>query len=254
MRLRDDLLDAQAAVDWAVAQIPLFREAFDAWERGSPRPYRLLRERDPETDGYLVVAIKEAALPLTFNAWIGAIFNSLRTALDMVAVALAHRNGERTNPYRHFPIFDSELDMIDPLHGIDGPERKKWLSDHDRTAIKALKPYKGGNDPLWTLHKLDIIRKHERLLLAQLNIDAVLILGNARMRPFVSTPIARHDNKTILARMSRSEAVPISEGNTFPTVDILIDEASLGVDNEQVFPALRRFWLRVNEVVQIFND
>jgi hypothetical protein len=34
--MRDDLLDAQAAVDWAVAQIPLLQQDFIEWQRRNP--------------------------------------------------------------------------------------------------------------------------------------------------------------------------------------------------------------------------
>lgn len=34
--------------------------------------------------------------------------------------------------------------------------------------MKSLKPYGGGNDALWALHQLDILRKHRRLL----NVDS----------------------------------------------------------------------------------
>ena len=160
--MRDDLLDAQAAVDWAVAQIPLIQQALIEWQRGDP--YIISREGDPDGVGDIVVAVQKIPLPLTFNAWFGSTFNSLRSALDLLAACLVKRNGEKTNPYRHFPIFDSLYDMIDPARGIDSKERKKWLSQSERAAIKALKPYKGGNTTIWTLHEIDIVRKHERLI------------------------------------------------------------------------------------------
>jgi hypothetical protein len=33
--------------------------------------------------------------------------------------------------------------MIDPVFGIDGKERKQWLSKNERAAIKAFRPYQG---------------------------------------------------------------------------------------------------------------
>jgi hypothetical protein len=250
--MRDDLLDAQAAVDWTVTQIPLLQDALGKWQKSDP--YRVFRQRDPHSDGYEIVAFEEKSLPLTFNVWVGALINSLRSALDLIAVALANRNGECTNSDRHFPIFDSELDMIDPLRGIDNKERKKWLSVKERSAIKKLKPYKGGDESLWLIHHLDIVRKHERLLIANPGIHSITNLGNVRMRPWTSTVVQRrNDNTILLGRMSRSEAVPISKGNTFLTVDIFLNEATLGIANEQVFPVLQRFRSRVREVIDLFE-
>jgi hypothetical protein len=156
--MRDDLLDAQAAVDWAVAQIPLLQEGFLDWQRRNP--YRVVQERDPDT-GQDIAVTYDQPFPLTFNAWTGAIINSLRSGLDLLAATLATRNRVKPNEGTHFPIFWSEQEMIDPLHEIEG---KKWLSQSERASIKALNPYKGGDDTLWPLHRLDILRKHERLL------------------------------------------------------------------------------------------
>src|SRR3954447_11355583 len=102
--MRDDLLDAQAAVDWAVAQIPLLQNGFLEWNKN---PYSVFVEPDAKTGGYAVVARQRIPFPLTFNAWAGAIVNSLRSALDLVAAALATRNGHKPSANTHFPIFGS---------------------------------------------------------------------------------------------------------------------------------------------------
>ena len=108
--------------------------------------------------------------------------------------------------------------MIDPLHGIEG---KKWLTPTERAAIKALKPYQGGDHTLWPLHQLDILRKHERLISAQADVSS---FRYQRGRP--SSPqgyvfmagqrgIERLENKTVLARTGGASAVPfdVTEGN-----------------------------------------
>ena len=169
--MRDDLLDAQAAVDWAVAQVPLLQQGFLDWQRRNP--YRVVQERDPDT-GQDVAVTYDQPFPLTFNAWAGSIINSLRSGLDLLAAGLAARNNVRPSHKTHFPIFRSLHDMIDPLEGIEG---KKWLSTSERAAIKALKPYHGGDDTLWPLHRLDILRKHERLLSTSPDVKGFLMVG-----------------------------------------------------------------------------
>jgi hypothetical protein len=168
--MRDDLLDAQSAVDWAKAQIPLFLQELDSWQKR--HSYRVVEERDPKSGDRVVVALQEKAVPLTFNVWIGATLNSLRSSLDLLATALATRNkAQERNQY--FPIFSSLCQITDSAKGI---ERKKWLSQHEREAIKALKPYKGGDEILWPLHQLDILRKHERLIHGSVVVHAVIHL------------------------------------------------------------------------------
>jgi hypothetical protein len=250
--MRDDLLDAQAAIDWAVTQIELLQQALIEWQQR--HPYRIVKERDPKSGDYLVIAVEDKPLPLTMNAWVGAILNSLRSSLDLLAAALAARNGEKTNRYRHFPIFDCLHDMIDPVRGIDSAERKKWLSQSERAMIKRLKPYKGGDDTIWSLHELDIVRKHERLIFAKPGIDGALILGSARMTIFGTRAVERLDDKTILARLSPSENFAASEGNVFPAISISFNETALGLADEDVLPALRKFATRVAEIVKRFDS
>jgi len=88
--MRDDLLDAYAAVDWAVAQIPLFQEKIVAWNRR--RPYDLSVERDPDTGEQFLVAASLGSFDPIINAEVGVIINSMRTALDLLAASLARRN------------------------------------------------------------------------------------------------------------------------------------------------------------------
>jgi hypothetical protein len=249
--MRDDLLDARAAINWADSQVPLLQDALDKWQQS--RPYRLARERDPNGPYHLVVAYEEKPFPLTFNAWVGAILNSLRSSLDLLAATLAQRNGVTPDSDCHFPIFASELDMIDPLHGLDSRKRKQRFSDHDRAAIKALKPYKGGDESLWRLHHLDIVRKHERLVSAKPGIHGIINLGNARLLPWVATAIERGNYKTVLGRMPISASVPITEGNTFLTLDIFLNEPTLGMVDEQIFPMLLSLRLRVSDVINLFD-
>ena len=84
--MRDDLLDAQAAVDWAVAQIPRLQSAFLEWQRGYP--YRIVQEKDPEGGNDLAVAYQKTPLPRELSPWVGAIINSVRSSLDLLAAAL----------------------------------------------------------------------------------------------------------------------------------------------------------------------
>lgn len=249
--MRDDLLDAQAAVEWAIAQIPLIQNALTEWQRGNP--YVITRERDPEGSDDVVVAIQRHPLPLTFNAWFGAAFNSLRSSLDLLAASLAARNGEKTNRHRHFPIFDSVLDMIDPVHGIDGPERKKWLSQDERAAIKALNPYKGGDDTIWPLHEIDIVRKHERLISTAPRVLGYMMMGSARFTVGGTKALSYLNDKTILYRLGRQEPFSATEGNTLLALEVTFEESSFGLVGAHVIDVLRRFSARTSEIVGLFD-
>lgn len=103
--MRDDLLDAQAAICWAKSQIPKAQERWLEWQRS--QPYAFTQEHDPQTGEELVIALEEKPLPLIANAEVGAIINSCRSSLDLLAAALALRNGPKPESNTYFPITEN---------------------------------------------------------------------------------------------------------------------------------------------------
>ncbi|MBM3545969.1 MAG: hypothetical protein FJX54_03370 [Alphaproteobacteria bacterium] len=175
--MRDDLLDAQASVDWAVAQIPVLERRIADW-MGS-RPYELVMEDDPKTGEKLMVAYLRATLDPLAVVEAGAIINAIRSSLDLVAASLARRNGKPPSKNTHFPIFRSIHDFADPLEGI---ESKEWLSKSEIAKIKALRPYHGGDPCLWLPHQLDILRKHKRLIAVDLSFQGMRMNAYCKRR------------------------------------------------------------------------
>ena len=201
--MQDDLLDAYATLDWAEAQIPLMHQRFIDWSRNDP--YEIAEETDPETGDNLVIAIPTRTPDLTFSAETGAIINAIRSSLDLLAASLARRNGVKPSANTHFPIVRNFPDFIDPLKGIEG---KKWLSATEIAAIKALKPYEGGDKLLWPFHHLDTLRKHERLVDINPMISAYSLSGwGLRGQP----EWRRLQDKTILFRILAADLPPAPE-------------------------------------------
>ena len=248
--MRDDLLDAQAALDWAVTQIPSLQEAFLVWQRGNP--YRIAQESDPDGGPDFAVAYQEKPLPRALNAWVGAIFNSMRSSLDLLAATLAVRNGKKPSSNTYFPFFASEQAMLDPVNGL---ESRKWLSASERAAIKALKPYRGGDAVLRTIHDLDIARKHERLITVSADVSGFLMLGNiSAWRVGGVKALKRLDHRTILTRLRPGEILYSTQGNTLLAVFIVFNEAAVGLVNEEVAHTLRKFSERIGDVISLFDN
>jgi hypothetical protein len=95
----------------------------------------------------------------------GDLVHNLRSALDHLAfqlVTVGISFGEtRTQKWEdiQFPIFNSPQSYeAGKIRRIQGARREAI------EAIDALKPYKGGNDPLWLLSKLDNTDKHSFIL------------------------------------------------------------------------------------------
>ena len=158
--MRDDLLDAQAALDWAKSNFPTFQGTLDVWLDANISV--AVRETNTNVSHDLVIATEKTPLPFSFSIAAGAYINVIRSALDILAVALSKRYGI-TNPKNiYFPVVESAA--VFQGMKFKGAELVKRMPPADRKIIEALKPYRGGNDTLYALHHLDITRKHHRLL------------------------------------------------------------------------------------------
>ena len=122
--MREDLVDALAAVHWADAHIPVMQERFIAWQRGGP--YNIDVEPDPDDgDWELLIAYLGAPLDPLIHGDIGAIINSMRTALDILMSSLLTSNGVKPNSKAHFPIRSTETEFLTSVAVL---KSKKWIS------------------------------------------------------------------------------------------------------------------------------
>jgi hypothetical protein len=88
----------------------------------------------------------------------GDIAHNLRTALNHLMCHLLLVAGSGVTKRDYFPISDSLARYESRKTGIINRIRPEVIEALDR-----LKPYKGGNDPLWRVHELDRIDKHRAL-------------------------------------------------------------------------------------------
>ena len=155
----DDLSEAKACVDWAVAQIPVLQKRVIQWRR---KLYSVAIDTDSEPGKklYRIFDIKPIDLFISVEA--GAIIHSIRSSLDLLACALAERNGHPASKDTYFPIWRNKDDFRDPKSRV--LKKIKQLSQIDQDIVKGLCPYPGGNDLLVALHDLDVTRKHRQLL------------------------------------------------------------------------------------------
>jgi hypothetical protein len=223
--------------------------AFQAWQRTDA--YQVISERDPESRKNFAVAIKREPFPRAITAGVGGVINSCRCSLDLLAAALAKRNGVKPSPDTHFPIRKRETDF---LLLMDEIKCKGWLAASDIDKIKSLKPYKGGDDSLWPMHALDVLRKHERLLSASGEIGSFHMLGAQSIRIGGAPIIKRLEDKTVLCEMAPEDVARVTQGNSLFVVDILLNEAAIGLTDEPARPALGRFQRRARETLILFDS
>jgi hypothetical protein len=155
---------------------------------GTTKPYEITAKRNPQLPNVIQYYVATAGeIPSEIPLICGDALQNLRSALDHLARQLVEVAGNSPNTDTVFPIFESAKEYE------GGHERKVKLMRPDAIkAIAAVKPYKGGNDSLWRLNKLNIIDKH-RLLLASGGacIASDLLKHFARKIPALA-PLAGH--------------------------------------------------------------
>lgn len=132
--MRDDLLDAYSAIDWAAAELRFFAEKFHMWKNAETG----IRYLEAEAGKKVAVFQKNSQLPSILNAGVGSIINSFRTALDLLATALARRNGVVHNRNIYFPIFRNESDFAEFLKKKSGYHKRSLPSLRDCALMTAV--------------------------------------------------------------------------------------------------------------------
>ena len=153
-RLRGPLLKIKRA-NKHIRELNRVHDSFTA------KHYPLLIERDPKTGEKVVRITQKRKLPARWSVIVGDVLFNLRSALDHLAcqLVIVGSDESRVTNETGFPITRNPQ-VLKPT----SPKVEGMCKDAIRR-INALKPYKGGNDALWTLHRLNIIDKHKLLLL-----------------------------------------------------------------------------------------
>ncbi|MGJ0513120.1 hypothetical protein [Methylocystis sp.] len=181
-----DLAYAHASIDWAVSNLPAFEQRMQAWLNLNIDVRIRNIESDPANN--MLVAFEKEPMPLVFSAEFGALINSLRSSLDILATALAYRNGMANKDKVYFPIAQTEARFL--AGNYKGAEFVKLLPHAERLKIEALKPYDRGHSLLWMLHHLDNTRKHRKLIETQTRPAS---LTTSDIMFFRRNPVSYHD-------------------------------------------------------------
>jgi hypothetical protein len=203
-----DLEYARANIDWAEANLPSFEQRLQAWL--DTNLHTGIREIKENPDQNLAILFEKEPFPLAFSVECGSYINTIRSSLDILATALATRHGlggNREIPV-YFPIAENEKAFRS--NGYKGHQFVNALPNVERALIESIKPYQGGNPPLWHLNRLDNMRKHQRLLTVEVRpwSIGVATIGNVRPNAGVRyfTPARAHisvNGETILGFISK---------------------------------------------------
>lgn len=251
--MRADLLYAQASLEWAESNFPSFEERLNLWLKNNIKTQIQYTQGDATHD--VIIAVEKSPFPLTFSAEAGALINSMRAALDILAFAIHERKPVCKPKDVYFPLAPSK-DIWDNGKGFKGSEFVAGLGSTERSILEALKPYggDGGNFALYCLHQLDISRKHKRLLDLRHIPKKLTLIGDFTQTEFV--PLKNltgfvqvaGDNETILGLWAKGTAKP----KIGYAPEILVTDAELGLE-APIMPMLGEFARQVNGVIQAFD-
>jgi hypothetical protein len=221
-------------------------------------PYAISTRRDPQTSRLIYFIETATEAPPEIALSVGDAVHRLRTALDHLAYELVTKGTGRIGPFKHatFPIFDSKT-LFD--QGMSQPT--KGMKPAAAAAIDGIAPYKGGNDALWQLHRLDIIDKHRLLLTvgsAYRSVDIGPVIGR-RFGSFPDgTPIPAFSlflrPADTLFPLKVGDELYIDEPNAEPDpsiqfrLDIVVNEAGV-VEGESLAEMLARLRSTVQDVI-----
>lgn len=144
--------------------------------------YALVIERDPKSGDRLAKIKLSRCIPDSLFLLIPEAIYHLRSTLDQLMVAIARGTGIENCSHIYFP-FGETADQIEratqTLKGQKGkmvgipPDVQKMVVD--------LRPFKGGNEPLWALSRLSNVDKHTGLVPIGA-VNAGILMRNLHVR------------------------------------------------------------------------
>jgi hypothetical protein len=151
-----NLVDSDSKLAWARQQLPRLRielrSFFDS------HPCEFFNELSPDKSQTFVKLKLTHSIPKDIAHLVGDIIHNLRASLDYSACDLAEANGAADVSNVYFP-FGKTKESFE----ASAKEKLRKLSKEAREHIRALNPYRGGNEALWLIHYLDLGDKHRRL-------------------------------------------------------------------------------------------
>jgi hypothetical protein len=153
----DRLVGIWAKIERAKHHVRQLEQALKAFR--DTKPYCLTCNQTANSAEYSFRIRIVAPIPIDFALIVGEVFNHLRSALDHLAWQLIEVTGSKPSDHLYFPICKGRPEYEARLQG-----EIKGIGPDAVDVLNAIKPYKGGNDALWILHKLNNIDKHQVLL------------------------------------------------------------------------------------------
>lgn len=238
--------DIRQKVGWAKRHIENVQASIK--EFMGTQPYSVRVEIDGESDAPVVHVLKAAPIPPAIRLGCGDAIQTLRSALDYLVCSLVRANGNIPTSQVEFPVFDRPIQNASDRRSFN--KKVEGMRQEASEQILQMKPYEGGDNTLWRLHRLNIVDKHKMLMTAFGNITAVNGLppiaeswvGN-RWMGVSGVPLGIKEGDRFTPR---GPGVKVERGSSF-FAEVVFNEPDVA-EGYPVVIALRQFHRRVIEV------
>lgn len=122
-------------------------------------PYQIIKQENSSGDLVYSLEITQP-IPPELGAIVGDTIHNLRSALDLLAWQIVIAGGGKPGKNTSFPITQAQVNFKAIAHSCLKGASKKSIK-----YIRRLKPWIGGNKTLIQLHTLDIVDKHQVILI-----------------------------------------------------------------------------------------
>jgi hypothetical protein len=227
-------------------------------------PYLMGTKRDPETGRLIYYVVKAEPIPVELALIAGDVLQNLRSALDYLVCALVRANGQ-SDKISAFPISDEEPVSKEQKARFDA--KIEGMRDEAKKIIRQIKPYKGGDDILWSLHALANRDRHRLLFTVGAAFNSFDLGAHASgiMQDLVAKSWGIQVPKMSLWATPSDRMFPLKAGDKLFTdgpdaevnkdikfaFDIALDEPGV-VAGESLIAIVRARHQRVMRVVEMF--
>jgi hypothetical protein len=215
--------------------------------------HKLSLHIDPDTGNDSLQIEVSQVVPEDFAIIIGDALHNLKGALDFTVNEIVVNRLGRYDEHTRFPFRDKRDALI---AAVNGGLIKQASEATVNYIVNVAKPYVGGNDTFWALHRLNILDKH-RLLLPVLHISVVenICLENERGEQILMGPWVVTRNR-IASHKTRERNLKITNYGQ-PTLAVLFDKG-LPLEASPVIPTLHQMTeivsCTVEDIKTVFFD
>jgi hypothetical protein len=204
---------AKLKAKWAWLHITHAQRTISEFMGANPKPYKISTKVDPQTRELRYYLARVESPPEVLSLIIGDALFNLRSALDHLAQQFYLLGSGTTTPSARtqFPICESAKEYAD-----QSPNRLKGMRQDAVDFIDATKPYKGGNDELWRLNKLNNIDKHRLLITVGGSFGTLTMPTEMRAQLQKSFPGIGFFDRPIVGRMVNNMC-PLKTGDVLVT-------------------------------------